>query len=176
MANITPSILIPIDTSFGSTAINYAPAPMVCPILALHCAAVSGTGSVKITPYRAADAIIEGSGSGGRLRLSCDSLGVINSVEIAAGGTGYGDGPVLTTIFDPWGTGGQLAVTASGGVITDASIVVPGSGYSGYIVMDLGDFVEGVTYDFIPRYIENSGPGTIKLFGYKLPYRPFQVF
>lgn len=150
----------------------------MCPILSLHCVGVSGTGTIKITPLRSAELIIGAtSGSGARLRVTAGATGAITAVEIAAGGTGYPSGPVTVTILDPYGYDAIIAATASGGAVSSASVVQAGSNYSGYISMDIGDFIEGVTYDFIPRYIEQtSGSGTLTLLGYRLSYRPFQVF
>ena len=176
MANITATILVPMDLASGATAINYKPTASLCPILAIHCIAAGGTGVVKITPLRAAELVVGGSGSGGRLRVACNALGELTTVEIANPGSGYTDGPVPITIEDPNGSGGSIACTASGGVLNAVSITSPGTNYSGYISLLSGDFVEGVTYDFSPRFIEWDGTGTLTLLGYRLSFRPFQVF
>lgn len=175
-SNVTPTILVPIDTTAGASAIDYTPSQSGCPVLAMHCIGSSGSGDVKITPLRSSLVTILGDGDGARIRLACDATGKITTAEIAAGGTGYTDGPVSTVIIDPFGTGGELSCTASGGEITDVSVISPGIDYSGYITMKEDDFIEGVTYDFIPRYVENTGSGDLRLLGYKLSFRPFQVF
>jgi len=178
MALTLSTVLVDIDVSAGASAINYN---TTCPILGFNCIASSGTGSVKLTPLRAAEAIIDpgaSGGSGARLRIKAGGAGNITAVEIANPGSGYKPGPVSVTIDDPYGTGGVISCTASvGGTITSATVVTAGTGYGGYILFDVNDFIEGVTYDIVPRYIENvSGTGTLRLMGYKLSYRPFQVF
>lgn len=175
-SNVTATILVPIDTTAGASAIDYTPRQSECPILAIHCISSSGSGDVKITPLRSSLVTFLGDGEGARIRLACDAMGRIITAEIAAGGTGYPDGPVQTVISDPFGSGGELLCIASGGEITQVSIVSPGIGYSGYITMKVDDFIEGVTYDFIPRYVEKIGSGDLRLLGYKLAFRPFQVF
>jgi hypothetical protein len=176
--NINSTILVPMDLSQGASAINYTPSINICPILSVTCIGVTGSGVLKITPFRAADVILTAdTGSGARLRLACDAIGQITTIEIAAGGTGYPDGAVTAIIDDPYGTGGILSCTASGGSITAASIVSPGLNYSGYINFELEDFINGVTYDFVPKYIEQvSGTGTLSLIGNRLSTRPFQIF
>ena len=174
MGNITASILVPIDTTTGASAINYTN-PNVCPILSLHCLVAGGTGSVKLTPLRSTSFNIGGSGVDGRIRIACDSNGAITTAEIAVGGTGYADGNVPITLDDPYGAGGVLSCTASGGSLDSISIVSAGSNYSGYILMSTSDFIEGITYDIIPRFIESTG-GSLTLIGYRLSYRPYQVF
>jgi hypothetical protein len=56
------------------------------------------------------------------------SFGSIYEVSIINGGEGY-DGPLTTIIEDLEGTGGQVMVTQTGGVITDAFVVMPGQNY-----------------------------------------------
>lgn len=179
MTNINTTILVPIDLAAGSTAINYTPTEsFICPVLSLICVGASGAGDIKITPYRSSElSLVSDTGSGGRLRVTANAIGELTAVEIAAGGTGYTAGAVTVEIIDPYGTGGSIACTASGGAITGVSIAAPGRNYSGYVIMDVSDFIEGVSYDFMPRYIEQtSGVGVLKLFGVKLSYRPYQVF
>jgi len=178
MSDINSTILVPIDLFTGSTAVNYAPsASNICPILSLLCVSSNGSGDIKITPIRAAELNVEGDGTGARLRIATDGTGAIKTVEIASGGSGYTDGPVPVSIVDPYGTGAEIACTVSGGVISSASIVSPGQNYSGYVLMDVSDFIEGVTYNIVPRLIEQtSGNGVLKLLGSKLSFRPFQVF
>lgn len=179
MANINSTILVPISTASGASAIDYTPtSSIVCPILSLTCVGSSGSGDVKVTPYRAAVLNLGATaGSGGRLRIATSATGAITTVEIASGGTGYPNGPVTVVIDDPYGTGGAIACTASGGVISAVSVTSPGSNYGGYVTFDVNDFIEGVTYEIIPRYIEQtSGAGTLRLIGNRLAYRPFQVF
>jgi hypothetical protein len=55
-----------------------------------------------------------------------NTAGIVATVSIASGGTGYSSG----TVALPGGTGATVAITAVGGVITAASIVTGGSGYS----------------------------------------------
>lgn len=178
MSNITASILVNLDVSAGASAIDYTAASSVCPILAFNCIGSSGSGNVKITPYSATQCTISSaSGSGGRLRITTGGSGNITGVEIAAGGTGYPNGAITVNLYDPYGTGGAISCTASGGAISAVSVTSAGSGYSGYILLDVNDFIEGVTYDIVPRFIEQtSGAGTLRLMGYKLPFRPYQVF
>lgn len=178
MADINATILIPIDLYAGSTATNYAPSTStICPVLSMLCVGSSGSGNVKITPLRATEIAVGGSGSEARLRIATDGSGTITTVEIAAGGSGYANGPVPVTLTDPFGTGGEIACTASGGAITSASIVSGGENYSGYVLMDVSDFIEGVTYNIMPRFVEQtSGSGVLRLYGNKLAFRPFQVF
>jgi hypothetical protein len=172
------TVLVNIDVAAGLTAIDYN---TTCPILGFNCIGSSGTGDVKLTPLRAATANIDpgaSGGSGARLRIKTGGAGNMTAVEIANPGAGYKPGPVTVTIDDPFGTGGVISCTASaGGTVSSAVITSAGTGYSGYIVFDVSDFIEGVTYDIVPRYIEQtSGTGTLRLMGYKLSYRPFQVF
>lgn len=180
MSNILATILVNIDVSAGASAINYTPDSTTCPILGFNCIGSSGSGTVKITPFRATVASIDpgaSGGSGARLRITTGGAGNITGVEIASAGSGYANGPVAITLEDPYGTGGAIACTASGGAITAVSVASAGTGYSGYITFDVNDFIEGVTYDIVPRYIEQtSGAGTLRLMGYKLSYRPYQVF
>lgn len=172
------TVLVDIDVSANGSAINYN---TTCPILGFNCIGSSGSGDVKLTPLRASEAIIDpgaSGGSGARLRIKTGGAGNITAVEIANPGSGYKPGPVSVTIDDPYGTGGVISCTASaGGTVSAVSITSAGTGYSGYILFDVNDFIEGVTYDVVPRYIEKtSGAGTLRLMGYKLSYRPFQVF
>jgi hypothetical protein len=177
MANINATQLVPIDVAPGASAINYTPSSTICPILSLTCIGSSGSGNVKVTPYSAATLELGAGGSGGRLRIATNSNGVITTVEIASAGTGYTNGPVPVTISDPYGTGAQISCTASGGSISSVSIINGGENYSGYVTFDVSDFIEGVTYEVVPRYIEQtSGSGVLKLFGNRLSYRPYQVF
>jgi len=178
MSDINSTILVSIDLFAGSTAVNYAPsASNICPILSLLCVSSNGSGDIKLTPLRATELNVEGDGKGARLRITTDGKGSIKTVEIASEGSGYTDGPVSITIEDPYGTGGEIACTASGGVISSVSVVSPGQNYSGYVLMDVSDFIEGVTYDIVPRLIEQtSGNGVLKLLGSKLSFRPFRVF
>ena len=178
MSNTLASILVNIDVSPGSSAINYTPDASTCPILGFNCIGSSGTGNVKLTALNASNLLLSAaSGTGGRLRITTGGVGNITGVEIASGGTGYPDGPVTVNISDPYGVGGVISCTASGGAISSVSVTSAGTGYSGYILFDVNDFIEGVSYDIIPRYIEQtSGSGVLRLMGYKLPFRPFQVF
>ena len=172
------SILVNMDVSPGASAIDYTAGSNQCPILGFNCVGSSGSGNVKLTAYSATHLSLGSTaGSGGRLRIVTGGSGNIQSVEIATGGTGYPDGPVSVTLDDPYGSGGVIACTASGGVIASAAVVHPGKNYSGYILFDVSDFIEGVTYDIVPRMIEQtSGSGVLRLIGYKLPVRPYQVF
>ena len=179
MANINVTQIVPINVTAGANAVNYMPtSSAICPILSLTCISSRGNGDVKLTPYRAADVSIGATtGSGGRLRISCDARGAITSVEIASAGSGYPNGPIPVTIEDAYGTGGVISCTASGGVISAVSVTSAGVNYTGCVTLDVSDFIEGVTYDYMPKYIEQtSGTGTLKLFGNRLSYRPFQVF
>ena len=179
MSSTLASILVNISTAAGPSAIDYTPGATVCPILGFNCISASGTGSVKLTPLNSTNFSIVGStsGTGARLRIVTGGAGNITSVEIANGGSGYVNGPVPVTISDPYGSGGVIMCTAAGGSVTAVSISSQGSGYSGYITMDISDFIEGVVYNIVPRYIEQtSGAGTLSLIGYKLPFRPFQIF
>jgi hypothetical protein len=177
MSSTLASILVSIDTFAGSTAVDYTPGASGCPILGFNCVGSTGAGNVKLTPLSATICQLGASGSGGRLRITTNGSGAITAVEIAAGGTGYTTGPVPVTLVDPFGSGGAIACTASGGAITAASVSSAGSGYSGYVLFDVSDFIEGVTYNIVPRFIEQtSGAGVLRLIGYKLPYRPFQIF
>lgn len=177
MANVTASILVPIDVSAGSTAVDYTPTSTGCPILAFNCRGSSGSGNVKVTPLKATLATVGGTGTGGRLRIATNAIGSITTVEIAAGGTGYSNGPVAITLEDPYGSGGAITCTASGGALSAVSIGASGFGYSGYVTYDVSDFIEGVTYDIVPRFIEQtSGSGVLNLVGYKVGFRPFQSY
>jgi hypothetical protein len=178
MSSTLASILVNIDIAAGASAINYTPASGVCPILGFNCIGSSGSGVVKLTPYSATTCNINSAtGTGGRLRITTGGAGNITAVEIASGGSGYPNGPIAISLTDPYGSGGAIAATASGGAITSVSVASPGTGYSGYIQFDVNDFIEGVTYSIVPRFIEKtSGEGVLRLIGYKLPFRPFQVF
>ena len=179
MAHSNITILVPIDLTPGAAAVNYEPSEsFICPVLSLLCIGASGSGTIKLTPLKAADAQLGvTSGSGGRLRIATTSTGALSTVEIASGGSGYIDGPIAVNIVDPYGTGGSIACTASGGEIVSASIVSTGINYSGYVTMNIDDFIEGVSYDIIPRFIEQTGgSGVLTLLGEKLGTRPFQVF
>jgi hypothetical protein len=177
MANINATQLVPIDVAPGASAINYTPDPHVCPVLSLTCLGSSGSGVVKLTPYSSTTIELGASGTGGRLRIATDANGTINTVEVASGGTGYTSGPVPVTITDTFGAGAVIACTASGGAIASAAVVSGGVNYSGYVSFDVSDFIEGVTYEIVPRYIEQtSGSGVLRLIGNRLSYRPYQVF
>lgn len=181
MSNTLATILVNIDVSAGASAIDYTPNISTCPILGFNCIGSSGSGDVKLTPFRATTAYVDpgaSGGSGARLRITTGGLGNITGVEIANPGSGYTPGPAKITLEDPYGVDGVLAGTISaGGTVSAVSVTTAGSGYSGYILFDVNDFIEGVTYEIVPRYIEKtSGAGTLKLMGYKLSYRPFQVF
>jgi hypothetical protein len=180
MSSTLATILVNLDVTGGTGAVDYTAPSSVCPVLGFHCIGSSGSGDVKVTAYSATQLSLGAtSGSGGRLRIKTSGTGAITTVEIASGGTGYPNGPVTVTIGDPYGTGGAISCTASGGAISAASITSAGSGYSGYILFDVSDFIEGVTYNIVPRYIEQTGAtasGSLRLVGYKLPFRPFQQF
>jgi hypothetical protein len=180
MANINVTQIVPIDVAPGASAINYTPTSSnICPILSMTCIGSSGTGVIKLTPYRAVEILIDESngGSGGRLRISTDAKGSINGVEIASPGSGYPDGFIIVTLLDAYGTGGEISCIANAGVLDAVTIVSPGINYSGYVTLDISDFIEGVTYDYMPRYIEHtSGTGSLRLFGNRLAVRPYQVF
>ena len=176
MSSTLASILVNIDVASGASAINYS--AQSCPILGFNCIGSSGTGVVKFTSYSSTVCDLGAtSGSGGRLRITTGGNGNITGVEIASGGTGYPNGPIAVTLSDPYGTGGAIACTASGGVISSAAVISQGTEYSGYVTFDVNDFIEGVTYNIIPRYIEQtSGAGSLRLIGYKVRQRPFQAF
>lgn len=55
--------------------------------------------------------------------------GVILSIPVAAGGTGYTIAP-LVTITDGGGTGAEATATISGGSVTALTVTSPGSGYT----------------------------------------------
>lgn len=178
MSNINATILVNIEVFAGATAIDYMSNGAQCPILSFNCVGSSGSGNVKLTALRATELSLGAtSGSGGRLRITTGGAGNITSVEIASGGTGYPNGPIPVELVDPYGSDGVISCTAAGGSISSASVVSPGANYSGYILFDVNDFIEGVNYDIIPRYIEQtSGSGVLRLVGHRLSYRPFQVF
>jgi hypothetical protein len=178
MANTNATILVNIDVAPGASAIDYMPTSSQCPILGFNCIGSSGSGTVKLTPLRATELFLGvTAGSGGRLRIATGGAGNITTVEIASPGTGYIDGPISVQLNDPYGSGGSISCTASGGVLSSVSITAPGSNYRGYISFDVSDFIEGVNYDIMPRFIEQtSGSGVLRLIGHKLSYRPFQVF
>jgi hypothetical protein len=56
------------------------------------------------------------------------SIGALYEVTIEAGGTGYG-GTLTVTVEDVKGTGGQITVTQTGGVITGAVVALAGQNY-----------------------------------------------
>jgi hypothetical protein len=179
MSNINATILVNIDTTAGKNAINYTPDSKECPILSLLCVGVTGDSGtiIKITPISATKCSINGGDNNARLRLKCDAIGKITNVEIAYGGTNYPDGDYDAILEDPYGKNGHIKCTATGGSITSCSIINAGEKYSGYIEFDITDFIEGVNYEIVPRYIEKtSGSGNVNFIGYKLSYRPFQVF
>ena len=177
MSMTNASILVNIDVSAGASAIDYTPPGNICPVLGFNCIGSSGSGNVKITPYSATTLVVGSTGTGGRLRITTGGAGNITAVEIANGGTGYPSGNIPITILDAYGTGGAISCTASGGVLSSVSVSSAGCNYSGYILFDVNDFIEGVTYNIIPRFIEQtSGSGQLRLMGYKLPFRPYQAF
>jgi hypothetical protein len=177
MANITATQIVPIDVAKGASATDYTAADNICPILSFTCIGSSGNGDVKITPYSSTKAEIGGDGAGGRIRIATNSKGVITTAEIASAGSGYSNGPVPITLIDNYGSGAVLSCTASGGSLSAISIVSGGLNYSGYVTMDVSDFIEGVTYEIVPRFIEQtSGTGVLRLFGNRLAFRPYQVF
>ena len=178
MANINATQLVPIDVAAGASAVNYTPlSSAICPILSLTCIGSSGSGNVKVTPFSATTLELGASGEGGRLRIATDGTGKITTVEIASPGSGYTDGPVPVSIVDVYGSGAEISCTASGGLLSSVSIVSGGINYSGYVTFDVSDFIEGVTYEIVPRYIEQtSGAGVLKLLGNRLAFRPYQVF
>lgn len=57
------------------------------------------------------------------------SVGALYSVTIEAGGTGYA-GTLIAEISDLTGSGGQITVSQTGGVIDTATITLPGSRYT----------------------------------------------
>ena len=176
MSNILASILVNIDVSPGASAVNYTASQ--CPVLSFNCIGSSGSGNVKLTSYNATNCDLSNNvGINGRLRITTNGAGNITGVEIGASGSGYANGAVKVNLVDPYGTGGVISCTASGGFISAASVTSPGSGYSGYILFDVNDFIEGVNYPILPRYIEQtSGSGVLRLMGYKTGYTPFQTF
>jgi hypothetical protein len=180
MSSTLASILVNIDVAPGASAIDYTAPSGICPVLGFNCVGSSGSGNVKVTPYSATTLVIgEGltAGANGRLRITTGGAGNITAVEIASGGTGYPSGAIPVRLVDPFGTGGVISLTASGGALTAASVTTAGINYSGYFLFDVNDFIEGVTYNIVPRFIEQtSGSGVLRLVGYKLGYRPFQSF
>lgn len=176
MSNPLSSILVNIDTYSGSTAVDYSPGATGCPILGFQCIGSSGSGNVKLTPLSSTYVRIGAtSGSGGRLRVKTNGSGAITTVEVGASGSGYPNNLTIT-LEDPYGSGAVIACTASGGMLSTTQIVSAGSGYSGYVLFDVNDFIEGVVYNIVPRHIEQtSGTGVLQLMGFKLPYKPFQI-
>jgi hypothetical protein len=160
------TILTPMDITSGVDALNYS--VLKCPILSFMCVRSSGQGIVKVTPHSAShiEAVSE-SGSGSRFRIQCNTLGEIIKLEIVSGGSGYLDGNIQTVIHDPNGSGGEIILESENGKIVRSTIMSPGKDYSGYITMTVDDFIEGVTYNIIPRYIEKEGDGILELVGYK---------
>lgn len=186
--NSVNTIVIDLDLSWGKNAVDYTPQTAICPILSILCIRSIGSGTVKITPLRSIETKIETAldykneplGKNGRLRVKTDVYGSIENVEIANEGYGYEDGVHKVFLEDPYGSDGIITCTASEGVIKSVSIDNSGKNYSGYVEMDISDFIEGVTYSFIPRYIELSeerdSNSVLKLFGYRYSYRPFTIF
>jgi hypothetical protein len=160
------TILSPIDTTSGDNALNYS--TLKCPIMSFMCVRSSGQGIVKLTPFSASHIEVQSeSGSGARFRVQCNASGAIINLEIACKGSGYPDGFLSTTVHDPNGSGAEISLQSIDGQITKFEIQNPGKDYSGYITMAIDDFIEGVTYNIIPRYIEKDGDGTLDLIGYK---------
>lgn len=177
MSNILASILVNIDTRGGTGAIDYTPGSTGSAILGFNCIRSEGNGSIKITAIRSTVCNIEGDGTGARLRITTGGAGDIKTVEVACGGSGYENGKVSVSLIDPFGGNGEIYCTATNGIITSATIVSPGIGYSGYIEYDINDFIEGVTYNIIPRYVEQtSGSGSLKLAGYKVGHHSYNTF
>lgn len=180
MANSTGSILQILDLTTGPSAINYTAGAGTCPFFGFHCATVSGGGTIKITPYSSTICTVGATsgGTGARLRITTDANGGITGVEIGASGSGYPAGaPVTVTLSDPFGSGGVIAATAAtGGFISSASVVSAGVDYSGYIGLSYSTFIVGVNYDWMPRFIEATGSGSITLIGYKAGYVPYQSY
>jgi hypothetical protein len=160
------TILTPIDTTPGDNALNYS--ALKCPILSFMCIRSNGRGVVKVTPFSSLHIEPQSeTGSGARLRAQCNALGEIVNLEIASRGSGYPDGSILTVIHDPNGSGGEIALEAKNGQIDNFKIIHAGKDYSGYIAMTVDDFIEGITYNIIPRYIEKEGDGVLDLIGCK---------
>lgn len=160
------TILSPVDTTSGEAAFNYS--SLKCPIMSLMCIRSSGDGIVKLTPMSSANVHIQShSGSGARIRLKCNVAGEIVEAEVANGGNGYEDGTLETTIHDPNGSDAKINVKAVDGKIVSCEIANRGKDYSGYVILGVDDFIEGVTYNIIPRYIEKEGNGTLILLGCK---------
>jgi hypothetical protein len=160
------TILSPIDTTSGENAFNYT--NLKCPVMSLMCIRSSGEGVVKLTPLSAANIEVQSqTGGNARMRIKCNTAGEIVDVEVANGGNWYEDGVHETIVHDPNGSGAKINVIASNGKIVSCEIVEHGRDYSGYIVFGVDDFIEGVTYNIIPRYIEKEGSGTLILLGCK---------
>lgn len=178
MASINVTQIVPIDLTPGASAVDYTPDSAICPILSITCIKSEGSGEIKFTPYRAAELFIEDpSGINGRLRIQTNAKGNITSVEVASQGSGYTDGTIEVKIQDAYGTGGKINCIIEDGKVVDAEVVSPGINYTGYVILDISDFIEGVTYDYMPKFIEQvSGSGELKLFGNRLAVRPYQVF
>lgn len=165
------TILVPMDISSGENAINYS--ALKCPVLSFMCVRSNGNGIVKITPLSSSNIQIQSeSGSGARLRVCCNTIGEILGVEIATKGSGYPDGILPSIIHDPNGSDGEITLRSVNGEIVGYEIVSPGKDYSGYISMHIDDFIEGVTYNIIPRYIEKEGDGVLEMVGYKSTTTP----
>jgi hypothetical protein len=176
--SLLSSRLIRMDLSAGASAVDYTPKmpnvgppytqPLKAtkPILGFMCISSTAGSTVKITPAGSANVIIGSgatSGSGGRVRIETDGKGRIILAEIAAPGSGYINGPVSISVQDDIGRDAVLALTASGGILSAISIVNPGQDYSGTITFDSGDFIEGVIYPIIPRYVEITAGATSNL-------------
>ena len=160
------TILSPIDTTPGENAFNYS--VLKCPVMSLMCIRSSGEGVVKLTPLSAANVEVQSqTGINARIRVKCNAAGEIVQAEVANGGNGYEDGVHETILHDPNGSGAKINVTATDGKIVSCEIVECGKDYSGYVVFGVDDFIEGVTYNIIPRYIEKEGSGSLILLGCK---------
>lgn len=172
------SILVNIDLAKGPSAIDYRPLITECPIVGFQCVHSAAGATLTITPLRSAEAVIGGTGTGGRLSITTDGNGGLATVSIVNTGSGYSNGPVPITLVDPYGTGGIITVSATGGGLTGASIGATGSRYSGTIQIESGDVIEGVYYNIVPRYLEMTSGSTsaLSLIGYKFPYRPYAIY
>ncbi|MND76128.1 hypothetical protein D3C80_677650 [compost metagenome] len=76
------------------------------------------------------NASVAGAGSGARFQVNVNSSGVVTSVTILNGGSGYIDPTVEITDRVSTGSGANATVTVTAGVITAVTITSGGSGYS----------------------------------------------
>src|SRR5579884_242204 len=84
------------------------------------------TTNASYFPLYGTGVVLSGGGGSGAIAYAVTTNGVITSVNVVAGGSGYTSAP---TVSFTGGTGATATATVSGGAVTAITVTAGGSGY-----------------------------------------------